>query len=207
MVKKSVLSAIRATFGAFVAIATLLSCDGPKSFYSLPTFVTEGTFNTVIEIPAGTNKKIEYDAKGNVFKVDEKNGAERIVQFLPYPANYGFIPSTLSDIRTGGDGDALDVLVLAEALDTGTIMECIPIGMLKLLDDGEEDHKIIAIPLETKKRVIDARNFAELSKNYPAIIKIIELWFLNYNKDDLAEVKGWGDEMEALKEIENQLKK
>lgn len=161
----------------------------------------------MIEIPAGTNKKIEYDAKGKVFKVDEKNGAERIIQFLPYPANYGFIPSTLSDIQTGGDGDALDVLVLAEALDTGTIIECIPIGVLKLLDDGEEDHKIIAIPLENKKRVIDAQNFAELTKNYPAIKEIIELWFLNYNNDDPAEVKGWGNEMEALKEIENQTKK
>jgi len=161
----------------------------------------------VIEIPAGTNKKVEYDTKGKVFRVDEKNGVERIIQFLPYPANYGFIPSTLSDTLTGGDGDALDVLVLAEALETGAVIECIPVGVLRLMDDGEEDHKIIAIPLKNKKRVIDAQNFAQFSKNYPAIMEIIELWFLNYNKDDLAEVKGWGDEMEALKEIENQTKK
>lgn len=207
MAKKSVLSATWARFWAFVAITTLFSCNGPKSFYSLPTFVSEGTFNAVIEIPAGTNKKVEYDTKGKVFRVDEKNGVERIIEFLPYPANYGFIPSTLSDTLTGGDGDALDVLVLAEALETGTVIECIPVGVLRLMDDGEEDHKIIAIPLQSKKRVINAQNFAQLSKNYPAIMEIIELWFLNYNKDDLAEVKGWGDEMEALKEIENQTKK
>jgi inorganic pyrophosphatase len=175
-------------------------------FYSLPTFVSEGTFNAVIEIPAGTNKKIEYDEKGKIFRVDEQNGKERVIDFLPYPANYGFIPSTLSDTLTGGDGDALDALVLAEALETGTVIECIPVGVLRLMDDGEEDHKIIAIPLKNKKRVIDAQNFAQLSKNYPAIMEIIELWFLNYNKDDLAKVKGWGDEKEALKDIQSQLK-
>ncbi|MCR9263550.1 MAG: inorganic diphosphatase [Flavobacteriaceae bacterium] len=204
--KTSCSKVIRACLWGIFLSWMVLACNGPKMFYSLPTFVSEGTFNAVIEIPAGTNKKIEYDEKGKIFRVDEQNGKERVIDFLPYPANYGFIPSTLSDTLTGGDGDALDVLVLAEALETGTVIECIPVGVLKLMDDGEEDYKIIAIPLKNKKRVIDAQNFAQLSKNYPAIMEIIELWFLNYNKDDLAKVKGWGDEKEALKDIQSQLK-
>lgn len=63
---------------------------------------------------------------------------------MQYPANYGFIPLTLSE-----DGDPLDVLVLCnEPIDPLVLVQCYPIGVLTMLDSGEQDEKIIAIPFK-----------------------------------------------------------
>ncbi len=152
----------------------LASCKDNIDYYYISTKSDTNYFNAVVEISAGTNKKFEYNKKTRKFEIDRKNGTERIIDFLPYIGNYGFIPSTYSDILKGGDGDALDVLVLSESLPTETVVEIVPIAVLKLIDDGELDYKIIA-------------NVAE-------IMKIIELWFLNYNKDDTALIEGWDNE-------------
>jgi len=166
-----------------------------------------GAVNAVIEIPAGTNTKYEYDDTLKEFVIDQENGNDRVIDFIPYPANYGFVPSTLSDASKGGDGDALDILVLSERLETGAIVEVLPIALLKLIDKGEQDYKVVAVPYEKEKRTVNASTYTELNNNYPAVIKIIELWFLNYNKKDKATVEGWGNEQEALKEIKKAAKK
>ena len=183
------------------------SCNEKVDYYHLPAHSTSGLLNAVIEIPAGTNKKFEYNSETLAFEIDKKSGKERIIQFLPYVGNYGYIPSTLSDRKTGGDGDALDVLVLSESSNIGAVIEIIPIAVLKLIDDGEFDFKIIAIPADKKNQIIKVNTFSEFSSVFPEVKNIIELWFLNYNKDDVAKIDGWGDEKEALLEIEKSLKK
>lgn len=162
----------------------------------------------VIEIPGGTNKKIEYNSKTKTFEIDQRNGTDRIIPFLPYPANYGFIPSTVSDTSSGGDGDALDILLLSESLSTGSIVEVIPIGMFKLLDNKEFDYKIICIPNDPNKRIIDATTYDEFIGKYSEAKNIIESWFLHYDTGgDTLTNKGWGDEEEAVEEITKSLKK
>ena len=141
----------RLIFFSLTTFVLLQSCGSSKDYYTLPAQVSEESFNAIIEIPAGTNKKYEYDPNQKKFIVDIENGKERIIDFLPYPANYGFIPSTLSKSDTGGDGDALDVLVMSETLATGTVLEILPIAILKLIDDGETDYKVIAVPKEKKQ--------------------------------------------------------
>lgn len=185
----------------------LNSCKSKIDYYKTPSFSNNGAVNAVVEIPSGTNSKYEYDNSTKEFVIDQENGVDRIINFIPYPANYGFVPSTLSDKKTGGDGDALDILVLSESLETGTITEVLPIAMLKLIDKGEQDYKIIAVPYDKSKRIVNAATYAELQKKYPAVIEIIELWFLNYNKKDAALVEGWVNEEEALKEIKGAAKK
>lgn len=186
----------------FVAFC-LLSCEKKVDYYHLPLYSTNNILNVVIEIPAGTNKKFEYNKITNTFEVDQKNGKDRVVQYLPYLGNYGYFPSTYSDPNKGGDGDALDVLVLSESVSTGTVLEVMPIAVLKLVDDGELDYKIIAIPVDETKQIIKAGTYTELSQNYPEVQQMIEFWFLNYNKDDEAKIEGWGNEKEALNEIKS----
>lgn len=194
-------------FIIFLLITVLLQgCGNTKSYYTLPAKVSNSTFNAVIEIPAGTNKKYEYDPIRRKFIIDVVNGEERVIDFLPYPGNYGFIPSTLSKIDTGGDGDALDILVVSESLSVGTVLEVLPIAILKLIDDGEKDYKIIAVPYDKSKRILEAANYDALVSGYPKLIEIIGLWFLNYNPNDTSSIAGWGDETAALKEIEAHLK-
>ncbi|MCB9049157.1 MAG: inorganic diphosphatase [Lewinellaceae bacterium] len=172
-----------------------------KDYENLPTYVEQG-INVVVEIPAGTNHKIEFDKEKKEFVVDQRNGKDRIIDFLPYPGNYGFIPSTYMDPAIGGDGDALDVLVIGESLPTGTVLVVKPIAMLMLLDEGEEDTKIIAVPADPKLRVMKADDFQDFSITYDGAKHIIENWFLYYDGLGTAEFKGWKDGHNAMKEIE-----
>ncbi len=191
----------------FVIVCLIISCDRKLDYYNVSVQSNNGNFNAVIEIPAGTNKKIEYNNLSKTFEVDLKNGKDRIVQFLPYIGNYGYIPSTFSNPKEGGDGDALDVLVLSENVETGTIIEIEPIAVLKLLDKGEIDYKIIAIPANKTTQIIKVDLGDNFLIDYPAVKTMIELWFLNYNKEDVSIIEGWGNREEAIYEIEKNKRK
>ena len=176
--------------------------SGPDfKIYHLPALTEEGV-HAVIEIPAGSNHKVEYQPKSGKFEVDQIDGKDRVINFLPYPGNYGFIPSTLMAKEQGGDGDALDILVIGESMTTATVLEVIPIATLLLNDGGEIDTKIIAVPLEEEKRVLKAKNFQDLLITYDAAKQIIENWFLSYKGFGKTELIGWEDEAYAMREIE-----
>ena len=163
----------------------------------LATYSADGHLQMIVEIPAGTNKKIEYDYETNTFPPDVKNGVARVIDFLPYPGNYGFIPSTLMDQIRGGDGDALDILLISEHTPSGTVIEVEPIGVIVLSDNGENDTKIIAIPAEESLRVFDVNSYGQLSENYAPIKEIIKLWFLNYKGEETMKFERWGDQNSA----------
>ncbi|MGB8356353.1 MAG: inorganic diphosphatase [Chthoniobacteraceae bacterium] len=93
-------------------------------------------FNTIIEIPLGSSNKYELDKKSGLLKLDRV-----LHSAVYYPANYGFIPQTLSE-----DGDPLDVLVLgAEPVYPLTLVAARPIGLMTMIDQEELDHKVIAV--------------------------------------------------------------
>lgn len=90
----------------------------------------------VIEVPKGSKNKYELDKESGLIKVDRV-----LYSSVQYPANYGFIPQTLCE-----DNDPLDILVLGqEPVFPLTIMIARPIGVMKMMDQGEADDKIIAV--------------------------------------------------------------
>lgn len=93
-------------------------------------------FTAVIEISRGSNCKYELDKSTGLLRLD------RILHTAThYPANYGFIPRTFAD-----DGDPLDVLVLGnESIQPMTLVQVYPIGVMRMLDGGKLDDKIIAV--------------------------------------------------------------
>ncbi len=102
-----------------------------------PGRITPERFLAVIEIPKGSKKKYELDKESGLLILNRI-----LFTSTHYPANYGFIPRTLSQ-----DGDPLDVLVLCtEALEPLTLVECFPIGVVSMEDEKEMDEKIIAVP-------------------------------------------------------------
>ena len=173
-----------------------------KNYYKIPTYANNNTVNAIIEIPAGTNHKIEYKPYVNKFINDTENEEERIIDFLPYPANYGFIPSTMMDTARGGDGDALDIIVIGEYLEMKSIIEVIPIAVLQLSDRGETDDKIVAVPADNDLQIISATTFNELKQNYPKILEILKTWFTSYKGVGKMKFNGWLDEKSAVKEID-----
>lgn len=100
--------------------------------------ITSERFIAVIEIPKGSKNKYELDKESGLLRLDRI-----LYTSTHYPANYGFIPRTLSE-----DNDPLDVLVLCqETLEPLSIVECYPIGMITMIDENEADEKIVAIPV------------------------------------------------------------
>ncbi len=102
-----------------------------------PEKITAESFYAVIEITKGSKIKYELDKSTGFLKLD------RILHTSThYPANYGFIPLTYAD-----DDDPLDVLVIcSEEIAPLTLVQCYPIGVIKMVDGGRFDEKIIAVP-------------------------------------------------------------
>ena len=95
-------------------------------------------FTCVIEIQKGFKNKYEVDKSTGMLRLDRV-----LYTSTHYPANYGFIPRTYAE-----DNDPLDVLVLCqENIVPMTLVDCMPIGMLRMIDEDENDEKIIAVPL------------------------------------------------------------
>jgi len=160
----------------------------------------DGLINVVIEIPAGTNAKWEVQKDSGLLEWEQKNGRPRIVQYLPYPGNYGMVPQTLLPKELGGDGDPLDVIVLGSALARGSVVEARLIGVLELLDRGEQDDKLIAVLPEGPLGNIS--DLAELDAKYAGISEILRLWFSNYKGAGKMSAKGFGDRAKASKILE-----
>lgn len=164
----------------------------------VPAFVSDGVVNAVIEIPAGTSDKREYDPVTRTFPVSMRQGRARRIAFLPYPANYGFVPGTRMLKEQGGDGDAVDIFVLCAAVPTGTVMHVEPIGVIELLDAGERDDKLVALPLDPSLRTVDVDDITELPA---AAREILVTWLLNYDPHDNAQlvaVKGKADALATI---------
>jgi len=194
------------SIGLYLVVSLLVQCNSEIDINKLPAYSESGHLNCIVEIPAGTNKKIEYNKTAKAFEIDQRDGKDRVISFLPYPGNYGYISATYSDPEKGGDGDGLDVLIISEAIPTGSIVEAIPVGMLKLIDAGEFDYKIICIPADPALQTVKATTFIDLQTNYPGLLDIIQDWFLSYDPKDNPKTEGWGDELEAKKEIRTSLK-
>ena len=102
-----------------------------------PAVITPTDFSAVIEIPKGSSCKYELDKHTGLLRLDRV-----LYTSTHYPANYGFSPRTYAD-----DGDPLDVLVLCnESILPLTLIRVFPIGVMRMIDGGATDDKIIAVP-------------------------------------------------------------
>src|SRR5215471_12357396 len=101
--------------------------------------VCDRVFPAVIEVPAGSKNKYELDKKTGLLRLDRV-----LYGAVHYPANYGFVPRTYCD-----DKDPLDVLVLGqETVVPLAIVRAKPIGVMKMMDQGEADDKVIAVHVD-----------------------------------------------------------
>lgn len=145
--------------------------------------------NAVIEIPKDSVNKYEYDKELQVFRLDRT-----LFSPVHYPGDYGFIPRTL-----GLDGDPLDVLVLVEAPSfPGCLMEVRPIGVLRMVDQGKGDEKILAVASSDPLY----REVNDISQVFEHTLREIEHFFSIYKalEGKKTEIAGW-DGVDAAKKI------
>jgi inorganic pyrophosphatase len=183
----------------FVLVAVILSvtvaCGGeravdvaPNLLDDYPAFNADGTINVVIETPAGATGLWQVDPDG-VVRRRMVDGHPRDIDYLALPANYGIIPRTLEPSESGGEGEQLDIHVLGDALDRGTVVRAHLIGALALLDKGAQDDKLIAVV--DGPGLGSVRDISELDERYPGISSILETWWLNFKGQNVIESFGY----------------
>jgi len=175
--------------------------QGEQHFVSgFPTRAGNGLVNMVVEIPAGTQAKWEVSKEEGSVDWELRDGDYRMVQYLPYVGNYGMLPRTLLPKSLGGDGDQLDILLLGAALPRGTVVAVRPVGVLRLLDRGEQDDKIIAVPIAGPMH--EVADIEVLEASYAGVTEIIEQWFVGYKGPGKMESRGYAGREAALQMVE-----
>ncbi len=153
-----------------------------------PGDVNGGIINVVVEIPQGSSHKIEWNRELAAMQLDR---VEPTV--FAKPTNYGFIPQTLDE-----DGDELDALIITdEPLPTGIFLEARVIGVMRFVDDGEVDDKVVVVPADDRNTGNAIQSLADLPEQ---LIKQIEFHFNHYKdlkKPGTTKVESWGDVAEA----------
>lgn len=131
--------------------------------------------NVIIEINKGSKNKYEIDKETGIIALDRAMHTSQ-----DYPFDYGFIPQTLWD-----DGDAVDVVVLTTyPLFPGVLVRVRPVAIMSMVDSGEADDKVIAVPVDDPR----FSNVKDLADVNPHTIKEIEHFFLTYKKIQNKEV-------------------
>lgn len=148
----------------------------------IPAQPKPGLINVLIEIPAGSKNKYEFDKDLNAFALDRVLYAS-----VHYPYDYGFIPNTLAD-----DGDPLDGMVI---MDQPTFPGCVitarPIGMLEMIDGGDRDEKILCVP-DKDPRYTYVKSINDLAGHRLDEIAEFFRTYKNLEKK-VTEILGWKD--------------
>ncbi|MGV3538771.1 MAG: inorganic diphosphatase [Rufibacter sp.] len=179
----------------FFLCLALMGCK--KDLRSLPPVTETKHWQAVIETPAGSTEPLRYDPEQKEFVPQTVAGLPRKLEFLPYPGNEGFIPSTLVDSVQGRPTAPLPVLVLSDQKEPGTVLEILPIGVIILERDGELHNLVIAVPAHPTEQTISPNNFSDFSARYPAVKSILQQWYLNENPLLPTRLSGWKDEQYA----------
>jgi len=147
--------------------------------------------NVIIEIPKFSKNKYEIDKETGMIALD------RVMHTAQdYPFDYGFVPQTLFD-----DGDALDVVVLTTyPLAPGILVKARPVAIMEMIDGGERDDKIVAVPTDDP-RFEEINDLKDINKHF---IKEMTHFFETYKKVQNKEVSigEWGGKEEAMKAFE-----
>mgnify|MGYP006303171615 FL=1 len=161
----------------------------------IPAQPKPGILNVLIEIPAGSKNKYEFDKDLQAFALDRV-----LYSSVHYPYDYGFVPNTLAD-----DGDPLDGMVL---MDQPTFPGCViparPIGMLEMIDGGDRDEKILCVPDKDPRFA----GVTSLSNIAPHRLDEIAEFFRTYKnlEKKVTEILGWQDVDKVMPLVEQCVK-
>lgn len=154
--------------------------------------------NVVIEIRKGERNKYEMDKDTGYITLDRVTPLA-----MGYPIDYGYVPETLCD-----DGDPLDaLLIIDESVPHGVVVPSRPIGVLRMVDGGEGDEKLICVPADdiTKEHITEVD---QLGGNFKKMIEHFYSHYKDWKKDwKGAEVSfnGWGDAAAAKQVVEDSI--
>ncbi|WP_400193741.1 inorganic diphosphatase [Hymenobacter sp. B81] len=186
-----------------VGCATLLlaGCGTPR-YDELPTYSEERhLLQVVVETPAGSNHPQRYSLPERAFVPEQHAGTDRLVQFLPYPVNAGFIPATRRPGSASTSFRPQSALVLAESQPAGTVLEVVPLALLLLDNAGELESVVVTVPARPSQQVLPVGSWDELNRQYPAVRELLRLWYQHHAGPGRVRVMGWRNEQAAAEHI------
>lgn len=176
-----------------------LNSGADIAYQNMVALNSDGSINMIVEISAGTTAKYEMNKKTHQIVMDSIDGQPRYINYLGYPGNYGMIPNTMLPKSEGGDGDPLDILLLGITQPRGSIQKVRIVGVMKLLDNGDQDDKILAVPLTVKWSKV--QNVVDLDLYFPGARDIVSIFFTSYKAKGEMEFESWGDRDEAMEVV------
>ena len=171
----------------------------------------DGTYNMAVEIPTGSSHKWETcttdslanpaaypgcTAAGREMVVEVTDGKPRLMHYLGSLGNYGAMPKTLS-----GDGDPLDAIAIGPPLERGTVIAVKVVGLLKCVDSGEGDDKVIAIA-PSSPLYASVSTAADLERHAAKAAEILRTWYVNYKGPGIVTCEPLADEQAAARYID-----
>lgn len=161
-------------------------CQG-KGSQELGELIVEA----LIEIPAGSQNKYEFDKEKGLLRLDR-------VLYSPvhYPQDYGYIPETLED-----DGDAIDILVMiSNPTVPGCIIDCRIVGVLSMQDDKGIDNKLLGVAVKDPRFV----HIKDLSDVPPHVLREVEHFFQTYKdlENKAVTIRGWYGREQAARMLD-----
>ncbi|MEM9545522.1 MAG: inorganic diphosphatase [Bacteroidota bacterium] len=186
---------VSCTLFIFLSIGCKNTVNEHVDYTSIPPINPDSTVNMIVEIPAGTTAKYEMSKTTHQLVMDSIDNLPRYINYLGYPGNYGMIPNTLLAENMGGDGDPLDILLLGPSAKRGSIHKVSVIGVLELLDNRNQDDKLIAIDPESQWKAVE--DASDLDSLYPGTKTIISTFFESYKGKGKMQLKGWADKRRA----------
>ncbi len=192
-----------------IFLFTILGCKSVQKktidYLQLAPVNPDQSVNMIVEIPTGTTAKYEINKSTYILEMDSIDGKPRYIDYLGYPGNYGMIPNTILPKSLGGDGDPLDILLLGPSESRGNVLKVRVIGVLELLDNGEQDDKLIAVKPNSAWDKIN--NLEDLDIYYPGTKYILATFFENYKGKGKIVVKNWSGKSKAMNILENSIPK
>lgn len=167
--------------------------------HSIKALENDSIVNVIIEVPAGSKEKIEYD------KDQEKFVVNRVLNSnLSFPFNYGFVPETWST-----DNDPLDVMVISsEIFSTGSQVKTRIVGLLATTDQEGKDSKLITVPVSEKNPVF--ANITDVDSLDKQSLENIEYFYKNYKINEpgkWVDIDGYLSKNEAKEKLGEAIKR
>ena len=150
----------------------------------------DGIVSALVEIPKGSKVKYELDKETGLLKLDRV-----LFSSVMYPANYGFIPQTMD-----GDGDPLDILILcSEKIEPMCLVNAKIIGVMYMLDQGEQDRKIIAVAYND----ISVNYINDINELPPHTMLEMKRFFLDYKtlENKKVHIEEFGNRLQAIEVV------
>ena len=174
--------------------------NGNSRSLQLPELVSGENYNVMVEIPSGSS--FEYSYNHDLNQIDTIESSAGPISYLPFPANFGFVPILKND-----DLLKVPVWILGTRQEKGACMPVEILGLIDYTERGKTHRELLALPNNKTLQTIEAKSFGDFAIRYDPVKFMFEYWLKNRHGTGSVSQIVWQDEGTAMEYIEEILNK